>query len=153
MVPPAPPVRKESPGPWVVLWRKLLHNRVACVGGVILVLLHLAACYAGFLSPYDPTESDKDSSRAPPALFGSFGVETRKVPSKTDPDQTAEIASRRFEWFTGGVHFHDQPVLQATEVICGAALKLEFCVGVCLDGEIAVGRVGDGARVDRSRPT
>ncbi len=100
-------VRRESPGPWTVLWRKLLHNRVACVGGVILILLHLAACFAGFLSPYDPTQGDRNSSRCPPALLGSFGVETTKVPSKTDPGTTTEIPSRRFEWFTGGVSFHD----------------------------------------------
>jgi peptide/nickel transport system permease protein len=100
------PVRRESPGPWKVLWRKLLKNRVACTGGVLLILLYLAACFAGFLAPYDPVEGDADTSRAPPALFGSFAVEKHQIPSKTSPGDTAEIGSRRWEWFTGGIHFH-----------------------------------------------
>ena len=48
-----PSVRPPSPGPWKVLWRKLLHNRVACIGGVILIVLYVASCFAGFLAPYD----------------------------------------------------------------------------------------------------
>jgi peptide/nickel transport system permease protein len=103
-----PTVRRESPGPWKVLWRKLLHNRVACTGGVILILLYVSACFAGFLSPYDPVDGDKDSSRAPPAAFGSFAVATTKVASKTDPSEQVEISERRWEWFAGGVHFHDE---------------------------------------------
>lgn len=101
-------VRRESPGPWKVLWKKLLHNRVACTGGVILVLLYLSACFAGFLAPYDPVDGDKDSSRAPPALLGSFGVESHKVDSKVEPGESAEISTRRWEWFKGGIHFHDE---------------------------------------------
>lgn len=101
-------VRPESPGPWKVLWRKLLHNRVACTGGVLLIVLYLSACFAGFIAPYDPVDADKDSSRAPPALLGSFAVESKKVPSKTDPGEAVEISSRKWEWFAGGVHFHDE---------------------------------------------
>src|SRR5687767_8217254 len=101
-------VRRESPGPWKVLWRKLLHNRVACIGGVILIVLYVSACFAGFLAPYDAAIGDNDSARAPPALFGSFGIETTSLPKKDDPGQTVEIAKRKWEWFTGGVHFHDQ---------------------------------------------
>ncbi len=101
------PVRRESPGPWKVLWTKLLKNRVACTGGVLLVLLYLAACFAGFLAPYDPIDGDKDSSRAPPALLGSFAVATTKVASKTDPGEQVEISKRRWDWFAGGVHFSD----------------------------------------------
>jgi len=101
------PVRKESPGPWSVLWRKLLHNRVACIGGVILIVLYVSACFAGFLSPYDPVAGDNDSARSPPALFGSFHVETKKTPSKTEEGTSVEIPSRKWDWFTGGLHFHD----------------------------------------------
>ena len=99
---------RRSPGPWKVLWRKLLHNRVACTGGVILILLYLSACFAGFISPYDPVDGDKDSSRAPPALLGSFTVTTTKKPSKTEPGETVDISERKWEWFAGGLHFHDE---------------------------------------------
>lgn len=101
------PVRAESPGPWTVLWRKLLKNRVACTGGVILIVLYLSACFAGFLAPYDPIDGDKDSSRAPPALFGSFSATTTKVASKTDQAEEVEISERTWEWFAGGLHFRN----------------------------------------------
>jgi peptide/nickel transport system permease protein len=98
----------KSLGPWTVVWRKLLHNRVACIGGVILILLYLSACLAGFLSPYDPVAGDNDSARSPPALLGSFRIETKKVPSKTDEGTSVEIPSRAWQWFAGGIHFHDE---------------------------------------------
>lgn len=100
-------VRPASPGPWAVLWRKLRHNRVACTGGAILIVLYTAACFAGFLAPYDPVSSDNDSARSPPALLGSFATDMEKIPSKQDPAQSVEITTRRWEWFSGGVHFHD----------------------------------------------
>ena len=101
-------VQRKSTGPWAAVWRKLLHNRVACTGGVILVLLYLSACFAGFLSPYDPVAGDNDSARSPPALFGSFDTQTKTVPSKVEEGTNVEIPARHWRWFAGGVHFHDQ---------------------------------------------
>ena len=46
------PERVRSP--WQLVLRRLLHNRAALGGGAILVLLYLAALFAGFLAPYSP---------------------------------------------------------------------------------------------------
>ena len=59
-----PPAARPSPGPWRVLWRRLRHNRVAMTGLGILVVLYLGACFAGFVGPYTPGQSDPDRSFA-----------------------------------------------------------------------------------------
>ncbi len=102
-----PEIRRESPGPWRVMWRKLLHNRVACAGGVILIVLYVCSCFAGFLAPYDYADGDKNSSRAPPSLFGSYGLVSHELDSKEEPGTKVTIYERKWEWFAGGVHFHD----------------------------------------------
>ncbi len=94
-------------GPWRTLWRRLLHNRVACVGGVILALLYLSSIFAGFVSPYRYDTGDRDASRAGPMLFGGFVLQEREVPSAEQPGKTVTLLERRFTWFEGGIHFHD----------------------------------------------
>lgn len=37
---------------WQLMWRKFIRNRVAIVGGGIILLYYLAALFAGFLAPY-----------------------------------------------------------------------------------------------------
>jgi peptide/nickel transport system permease protein len=96
------PTKRESPGPWRVVWRKLRKNRVACTGGVILMVFYACACFAGFLAPYDYDDRDNDSSRAPPMVLGGYTVAEG---SRTE-NAPREIG-RKWEWFAGGVHFHD----------------------------------------------
>lgn len=37
---------------WRLIWRKFIRNRVAIVGGIIVLLYYLSALFAGFLAPY-----------------------------------------------------------------------------------------------------
>ena len=37
---------------WRLMWRKFIRNKVAIVGGVIILLYYLSALFAGFLAPY-----------------------------------------------------------------------------------------------------
>ncbi len=104
----APAAVRPSPGPWRVLWRRLLHNRVAVTGGVLLAILYASACFAGFLAPYRYDEGDRDASRAAPMLFGGFEAAAREIPSKVRPGRTATIYERRWTWLEGGIHFRDQ---------------------------------------------
>ena len=38
-------------GPWKILWMRLRKNRIAMIGGAILIFLYFITCFAGFLSP------------------------------------------------------------------------------------------------------
>jgi peptide/nickel transport system permease protein len=40
---------------WRLMWRKFIRNRVAVVGGIIILLFYLVAAFAGFFAPYTTT--------------------------------------------------------------------------------------------------
>lgn len=52
----APPRRQASL--WSDAWRRLLRNRMAVLGGIMVVLLLLAALFADVIAPYSPTRTD-----------------------------------------------------------------------------------------------
>jgi peptide/nickel transport system permease protein len=97
----------ESPGPWKLLWRKFRKNRVAVTGGITLIVLYLSSCFAGFLAPYPFDEGNDAATKSPPALLGSYQLVAHEVPSRQDPSKTVSVYTRDWQWFTGGVHFHD----------------------------------------------
>src|SRR2546423_14069107 len=37
-----------------LMWLRFRRNRLAMVGGLFLIVMYLAAIFAGFLAPYDP---------------------------------------------------------------------------------------------------
>ncbi len=37
---------------WRLIWRKFIRNKVAIVGGIVILLYYLSALFAGFLAPY-----------------------------------------------------------------------------------------------------
>lgn len=37
---------------WQLMWRKFIRNKVAIVGGVVILLYYLGALFAGFIAPY-----------------------------------------------------------------------------------------------------
>jgi peptide/nickel transport system permease protein len=94
-------------GPWRAIARKLRKNRVATTGLVILLVLYVCACFAGFLAPYHYADADSDSARAGPALLGSYGFTPVRVPSQTAEGETVETWTATWRWFEGGIHFHD----------------------------------------------
>ena len=101
---PAPPPSDSSP--WHHAKVKFLRNRIAVTGGVIVILLYLSACFAGFLSPYDWSESSPDAAGTPPMLLGSY--ELREIPGTAQDGRPVTSYRRRWRWFRGGVHFTDQ---------------------------------------------
>lgn len=58
----------ESPGK--IAWRRLRRNRVAMAGAAVLVALYTLAIFAGFFSPYSPTEDEfRDHFFHPPSTL------------------------------------------------------------------------------------
>ena len=51
---------------WGDAWRRLLGNRMAVLGGVIVLLLLAVALLADFVAPYSPTKQDYDAVLQPP---------------------------------------------------------------------------------------
>jgi peptide/nickel transport system permease protein len=52
--------------PWRIFWRRLRRQRVALIGGIILVLLYLVSLFAGFVAPYDFERYDREALFHPP---------------------------------------------------------------------------------------
>lgn len=55
-----------SPGR--IAWRRLRKNRTAMAGGMLLILLYLAAAFGSFLAPYDPGEGNYAYPGHPPTI-------------------------------------------------------------------------------------
>src|SRR3990172_524001 len=58
------PARHYSP--WQLFWRRLRRRRLAMLGGILLILLYLAALLAGFLAPYSFERQDRQRFFHPP---------------------------------------------------------------------------------------
>ncbi len=54
---------------WQLMWRKFIRSRTAIVGGVVILLLYLAALLAPFLAPYGGNQRNTDYLYAPPHGF------------------------------------------------------------------------------------
>jgi hypothetical protein len=108
--PGMPPPR----GPWKILWQRLLTNRIALVGGAILILLYFSSCFAGFLAPYDYNEVNTDTSLYGPMLLGGSAVAEiarHTVEIENDDYEWVEMEvpeyRARWRWFEGGLTFRD----------------------------------------------
>ena len=51
---------------WQLMWRKFIRNKVAIVGGIIILLYYLSALFAGFLAPYTLSTRFKKYIYMPP---------------------------------------------------------------------------------------
>jgi oligopeptide transport system permease protein len=51
---------------WADAWRRLLKNRMAVAGLVVVILMTLASLFAGLVSPYSPTEQERWIGARPP---------------------------------------------------------------------------------------
>lgn len=99
---------RSSAGPWRILFRRLRKNRVATFGGIVLLALYAASCFAGFISPYHYADGDRNSAGAGPMLFGGYEHVETEVPSDVGPPGSmVTLVDREWTWLTGGIHFHD----------------------------------------------
>ena len=94
--PATTPAPARGTSPWEHARRKLFRNRVACTGGVIVILLYVAACLAGFLSPYDWNDASPDAAGTPPMLFG--GYEMRELQEAAPDGHLVTVYQRRWRW-------------------------------------------------------
>jgi len=69
----APPRRQASL--WGDAWRRLIRNKMAVVGGLVVAVLLLVALFAGQLAPYDPTKQDMMATFAPPGAAHLLGAD------------------------------------------------------------------------------
>jgi len=67
--------RRTSRGLWRDAWRRLMRNKLAMGGLVIIGLLVLVAVFADFLAPYDPTRLFPGTSYAPPSAAHWLGTD------------------------------------------------------------------------------
>ena len=63
---PAASERYYLASQWQLAWRKLIRHRLALAGGGVLLLLYVAALFAGFIAPYGPFTRNNDFINAPP---------------------------------------------------------------------------------------
>lgn len=66
--------RPPTPGPRF-FWRRFRRNRVALLGGAIVLTVCLVALLAPFLAPYDPYEINIREILTPPSLQHPFGTD------------------------------------------------------------------------------
>ncbi|CAN7343861.1 ABC transporter permease [Devosia sp. LjRoot16] len=69
------PSRRRDDGPWVLIWRRFRRNRLAVVGGIVVVLLYLVALLAEFVAPYDDARLFRNFGYAPPQALGISWVD------------------------------------------------------------------------------
>ena len=97
-------------GPWRLLGRRFRRNRVAVSGALILGVLYLLSCGAGFLSPYRYDDGDTNSTVYGPMLLGGYHAELSRKHVFEDVDGSlVELSEFDQVWrfFDGGIHFHD----------------------------------------------
>ena len=63
---PAASERYYLASQWQLAWRKLIRHRLALAGGGVLLLLYVAALFAGFIAPHGPFTRNNDYINAPP---------------------------------------------------------------------------------------
>ena len=80
---------------WQLMWRKFIRNKVAVVGGVVIVLYYLAALFAGFLAPYTLTTRFIKYIHMPPQRVHFLNDGTLQ-PFVCDVDLTIDENLRKF---------------------------------------------------------
>ncbi len=67
--------RRTSRGLWRDAWRRLMRNKLAMAGLVVICLLLLVAVFADLLAPYDPSRLFPGQSYAPPSAVHWLGTD------------------------------------------------------------------------------
>ncbi|MFC1540991.1 ABC transporter permease [Candidatus Latescibacterota bacterium] len=58
--------KKLSQSPWALFWRYLIRNRMAMIGGIILIVFYTFALCANFIAPYGMNEQNRTLFYCPP---------------------------------------------------------------------------------------
>lgn len=66
---------EQSGGPWALASRRLLNNKIAVFGGILLVLIMLFTFIGPLFSPYDITAIDVKLRYKPPSWLHPFGTD------------------------------------------------------------------------------
>lgn len=67
--------KKKDYSFWRDAWFRLCRNKTAVIGMIIILIIILAAVFAGIISPYDPTVTDYLSAKQPPSAQHIFGTD------------------------------------------------------------------------------
>ncbi len=101
-------IEPERPrrGPWRLFWERLRKQRIAMIGGVILVVLYTLALLAGFVAPYNYQRMDRERFfHSPTALAWDHGLAVAGYELKSrGPYQYVRVPGRnaRLKWFVHG---------------------------------------------------
>ncbi|MFN8472561.1 MAG: ABC transporter permease [Anaerolineae bacterium] len=68
-------LKPQTEAMWRKTLRRLLRNRGAVIGGVVLLILIFGAVAAPVISPYDPVEMNPPARLQPPSLTHPFGTD------------------------------------------------------------------------------
>jgi oligopeptide transport system permease protein len=66
---------KRQASLWGDAWRRLIRNRMALIGGVVVLILLLVALFADQLAPYSPTKQDMLATYDAPGAAHLFGTD------------------------------------------------------------------------------
>ena len=72
---PAQPLLRQAPSPWTAARRRFVRSRTGLVGALVLLLVTLAALFAGQVAPYNPTRQDFRVERESPSLAHLMGTD------------------------------------------------------------------------------
>jgi peptide/nickel transport system permease protein len=72
---PAGPIMRQSPTPWTAARRRFFNSRTGLVGALVLLIVTLAAIFAGQVSPYNPTRQDFRVEHEAPSLAHWMGTD------------------------------------------------------------------------------
>lgn len=89
--------------PWRIFWRRLRGQRVALIGGVILVFLYLVSLFAGFIAPFDYQRYDRQSFFHPPTALRLQGA--RLAVQNYEPIAPGASKYRALPGQTTRIHF------------------------------------------------
>ncbi len=67
--------REKKHSQWGDVFRRLRKNRLAMLGGIIVLIVIFSCAFANFLAPYDPAEMDLSNKFCFPCLAHPFGTD------------------------------------------------------------------------------
>ncbi len=80
---------------WQLIWRKFIRNKVAIVGGIVILLYYLGGLFAGFVAPYTLSTRFIKYIHMPPQRVRFFN-DGKLQPFVCEPDLTIDENLRKF---------------------------------------------------------